>query len=308
MRPSPPPGPVVVGVDDSDGSRAALAFATDEARRRNAPLRLLHALSWPLGGTAALVSPDAQLRTPLEAGAQALLRRAADEAVDVLGSDRVSWLVADGDPVGVLQTASSEAQLLVVGSRGVGGVAGLLLGSTANGVVMHAACPVVVLPAPTAVVVSPRTSVVVGVAGRPGDEAVLALAFGEAVARGTDLVAVHAWQDAVLETSFQSMSPLVDWAGVLLDEERVLAEALAGWRDKEPDVTVREVLLRERTARALVSVALTAQLLVVGHRPRGPLARLGSTTHGVLHRAGCPVAVVPVAAGGAGAVAGRASD
>jgi nucleotide-binding universal stress UspA family protein len=298
MTPLPQSRPVVVGVDGSDGSRAALALATEEARRRNAPLRLLHALSWPLSGTAAVVSPDSRLRTMLEAGAQTFLRTAADGAADVLGSDRVSWSVADDDPVTALHTASSEAQLLVVGSRGVGGVAGLLLGSTANGLVTDAACPVVVLPDPTSVVVSPRSSVVVGVEGRPGDEAVLAFAFGEAAARGTDLVAVHAWQDAALETSFESMSPLVDWAGVLLDEERVLAEALAGWRDEEPDVAVREVVLRERTARALVSVSLTAELLVVGHRRRRPLARLGSTTHGVLHRAGCPVAVVPVATGG----------
>ena len=140
--------------------------------------------------------------------------------------------------------------------------------------------------------------VVVVVDDSDGSRAVLASAFDEAAEGGIDVVAVHAWQDAVLETSFETMSPLVDWAGVLLDEERVLAEALAGWRDKEPDVAVREVLLRERSARALVSVALTAQLLVVGHRSRRPLARLGSTTHGVLHRAGCPVAVVPVAEDG----------
>ena len=286
-------GPVVVGVDGSDGSRAALAFAIEEARRRHAPLRLLHALSWPLGGAVAVV-PATRLRSMLDAGAETLLRTAAGDAADVLGRDRVSWSVADGDPVDVLRTASAAAQLVVVGSRGVGGVAGLLLGSTAHGVVTQATCPVVVLPDPTSVVASPRTSVVAGVEGRPGDEAVLAFTFAEAAARSTDLVAVHAWQDAALETAFQSMSPLVDWAGVLADEERVLAEAVAGWRDKEPDVTVREVVLRERTAQALVSVSLTAALLVVGHRHHRPLDRLGSVTHGVLHRAGCPVAVVPV--------------
>jgi len=294
---------VVVGVDGSDGGRAALGFATEEARLRGAPLRLLHALSWPLSGTVA-VSPDAGLRAMLEAGAQTLLRTAAGEAVDVLGRDRVSWSVAGGDPVDVLRTASADAQLLVVGSRGVGGVAGLLLGSTAQGVATEATCPVVVLPDPTSVVVSPRTAVVFGVEGRPGDDAVLAFALGEAAARGTDLVAVHAWQDVALETAFQSTSPLVDWAGVLADEERVLAEAVAGWREKEPDVAVREVVVRERTARALVSVALTAELLVVGHRHRRPLTRLGSTPHGVLPRAGCPVAVVPVPSARAAAAAG----
>ncbi|WP_448612341.1 universal stress protein [Geodermatophilus sp. URMC 60] len=77
----------------------------------------------------------------------------------------------------------------------------------------------------------------------------------------------------------------------------LLAEAVAGRREREPDVLVREVVLRERTARALVSVALTAELLVVGHHHRRARDWLGSTTHGVLHRPGCPVAVVPVAAG-----------
>jgi nucleotide-binding universal stress UspA family protein len=299
MTQSTNPHPVVVGIDGSDTARAAAAFAIREARMRKAPLRLVHALSWPLGGIASNTAPDAQLRTGLHAGAAVLLRVAAEEAADVLGADRVSWTVADGHAVDELLTASAEAQLLVVGSRGVGGVAGLLLGSTANGVLADASCPVVVLPEQSSAAVSPRTSVVVGVEGRPSDEAVLAFAFAEASARGTDLVAVHAWQDAALETAFQTLGPLADWAGVLADEERVLSETLAGWRDKEPDVVVREAVLRERTARALVSVGLTAQLLVVGHRHRKHLARLGSTTHAVVHRAGCPVAVVPVAAGGA---------
>jgi nucleotide-binding universal stress UspA family protein len=300
MTHSTQPRPVVVGIDGSEPARTAALFAIEEARLRGAPLRLLHALSWPLTGITVDTPPDPDLQAVVQGGAEVVLRATAADAADVLGADRVSWSVAGGDPVAALQAASEDAQLLVIGSRGVGGVAGLLLGSTANGVVAHASCPVVVLPDPTSVAVSPRRSVVVGVEGRRQDDAVLAVAFAEAAARGTDLVAVHAWQDAVLETSFQTLSPLVDWAGVLADEQRVLAETLAGWRSKEPDVVVREVVLRERAARALVSVSLTAELLVVGHRHRGPLTRLGSTTHGVLHRAGCPVAVVPVAAGGAG--------
>ena len=102
---------------------------------------------------------------------------------------------------------------------------------------------------------------------------------------------MHAWQDVVLETEFRSVGPLVDWAGVMADEERVLAEVLAGWRDKEPDVVVREVVVRDKNARALLQAGLTAQLLVVGHHSR---RTLGSTTYGILHRATCPVAVVPL--------------
>jgi nucleotide-binding universal stress UspA family protein len=172
-----------------------------------------------------------------------------------------------------------------------------VLGSTASGVVAAAACPVVVLPDDTSVMVSERRSVVVGVEGRRGDDEVLAFAFDEAAARSTDLVAVHAWQDTQLDPAYLSAGSLLDWAAVRSDEERVLAEALAGWRDKQPDVVVREVVLRDRTARGLLAAALTAELLVVGHRRRNRVATLASTTHGVLHRSACPVAVVPVSAG-----------
>jgi nucleotide-binding universal stress UspA family protein len=186
---------------------------------------------------------------------------------------------------------------MVLGSRGAGGLAGLLLGSTASRVVAHAGCPVLVLPDEADVLVRGRRSVVVGVEGRAGDEEVLAFAVDEAAARGTDLLAVHAWEEVVLDTSLRTVSPLADWAGVVADEERALSEALAGWRDKEPDLEIREAVVRDRTARALVAASMTAQLLVVGHRSR---RALGSTAHGVLNRATCPVAVVPVAAGAEG--------
>jgi nucleotide-binding universal stress UspA family protein len=291
----PEPRAVVVGMDGSEASQRAVEFATAEAQQRDVPLRILHARTSPSGGIADLsTEPDDAGSVVHEGGTKAILRAAGDRAAESLGADRVSWSIVDENPVVALRTASEDAQLLVVGSRGVGGVAGLLLGSTANGVVAHAACPVVVLPDETSVIVRERTSVVVGVEGRAGDEDVLAFAFAEAASRRADLVAVHAWQDATLEAAFQSLEPLVDWADVASDEERALSEALAGWKDKEPDVRVREVVVRERTARALVAVGLTAELLVVGHRHRRAFARLGATTHGVLHRAGCPVAVVPI--------------
>jgi nucleotide-binding universal stress UspA family protein len=282
-------------MDGSEASRRAVEFATAEAQQRDLPLRILFARPSPSGGIADLPTgkDDAGSRVH-HGGPETILRAAADRAAEILGADRVSWSIVDEHPVVALRTASEDAELLVVGRRGVGGVAGLLLGSTANGVVAHAACPVVVLPDETSVVVRERTSVVVGVEGRAGDEDVLAFAFTEAAARRADLVAVHAWQTATLEPAFQSLEPLVDWADVVSDEERALSEALAGWKDKEPDVRVREVVVRERTARGLVAAALTAELLVVGHRHRRAFARLGATTHGVLHRAGCPVAVVPI--------------
>jgi nucleotide-binding universal stress UspA family protein len=235
-------------------------------------------------------SPELDVPGLMNAGAQSVLQAVADAVSTSIPADRNSTFSVDGQPVDVLVDASADASLVVVGGRGVGGVTGLLLGSTAHGVVAHAACPVVVVPDDVTVQAHDRRFVVVGVKGQ-GDEEVLAFAFGEAASRGTDLIAVHAWQDVVLETAFRSVGPLVDWAGVMADEERVLAEALASWRDKEPDVVVREVVVRDKNARALLQAGLTAQLLVVGHHRR---RTLGSTTYGILHRATCPVAVVPL--------------
>lgn len=280
--------PVIAGVDGSGRALDAARFAADEARRRGAPLHLVTVVPWPYDG---LVAPPPGLDLP------ALLQESGEAVVATasaaVAAPDVSTSVRNGNPVTVLTELSAGAQLVVVGSRGVGGVAALLLGSTASALLTHAGCPVVVLPDDSAVVVRGRRSVVVGVSGRPDDEEVLAVAFAEAASRGTDLVAVHAWQDIVLEPELRTLGPLVDWAGVLADEERALAEALAGWREKDPDVVVREVVVRDRPARALVAASLTAELLVVGRRSH---RALGSTTHGVLHRAGCPVAVVPLSA------------
>ena len=292
MTQAPHPRPVVVGVDASEGSLRAVRFAADEARLRAAPLRIVHALSARShGGTV----PPGDLDVPelLRSGAEGVLQWAGEAVADRLPARTVSTAVVHGDPVGVLRAESEHAQLLVVGTRGVGGVAGLLLGSTASALAGQTDCPLVVLPDDTTAWVRDRVSVVVGVEGRSADDDVLAFAFAEAAARGTDLVAVHAWQDVDLETAFQSMRPVVDWAEVQAEEQRVLSEALAGWADKEPDVTVREVVVREKKARALVAAASTAELLVVGHH-RG--RALGSTTHAALHRATCPVAVVPITA------------
>jgi nucleotide-binding universal stress UspA family protein len=293
---TPPTGtrPVIVGVDGSESSLRAARAAAEEAGRRRAPLQLLDVVPWPFDAAVIPPGPNDELRAALRSDAEKLLGTVAAPFAATLGPDRVSTEAVVGQPVEILRERSSSAQLLVLGSRGAGGVADLVLGSTANGVIGGAGCPVLLLPEQTSVTVSRRRSVVVGVEGRRGDDEVLAFAFEEAATLGTDLIAVHAWQDTVVQPAYQSIGPLVDWAGVRADEERVLAEALAGWRDKQPDIEVREVVLRDKTARALLSAALTAELLVVGHRRRGVLGTFGSTTHGVLHRAGGPVAVVPL--------------
>jgi nucleotide-binding universal stress UspA family protein len=287
--------PVVVGVDGSGNSRLAARLAAEEARRRNAPLRLLFALDSPFSERATL-APGSRVPDALHDSAAEVLRSVEAAVAPDVGADHTSWSVLSGRPVELLRAASAEAQLVVLGARGAGGVGGLVLGSTANGVVAGASSPVIVVPDDTAVTVSERRSVVVGVRGRSDDE-VLAFAFDETAARDTDLIAVHTWQDTEVDPAFLAISPLIDWARVRDAEEGVLAEALTGWRDKRPDVVVREVVLRDKPARGLVAAALTAELLVVGHHRRNRLAALTSTTHGVLHRAPCPVAVVPIGSG-----------
>jgi nucleotide-binding universal stress UspA family protein len=287
-----PRDPVVVGVDASEAALRTVRFAAEEARLRRAPLRIVHAVQFPSEATARRLG---ELDVPglLRDGARGVVEWATEAAAATIDRAAVSAAVVDGDPLHALREASADAQLVVVGSRGLGGLAGLLLGSTASGLAGNAHCPVVVLPDETTVAVEGRRTVVVGVDGDPADEHVLRFALTEAAARGTDLLAVHAWQDAVLESAIRTTGPMVDWAGVQAEEERVLSEALAGCADKEPDVVVRETVVRDKPARALVAAAMTAQLLVVGHHAR---RALGSTTHGVLHRATCPVAIVPLPA------------
>lgn len=286
--------PIVVGIDGSRAAELAARWAAEQARDRDVPLRLVHSVTWPYEGVAVTSDEDRAFRHGLRSGAEQLLAGLADALGSVLPRDRIGWRIEQGDPVAALCADSAGAEAIVVGGRGIGGVAGLLVGSTATGVAMAARCPVVVLPDESLAMVTERRSVVVGVEGLGRDEEVLAFAFAVAAARQTDLIAVHAWTDAVLDSAIRTMSPLLDWANVAADEQRLLAESIAGWREKEPDVTVREAVVRDRAAPALVAVGLTAELLVVGRRQHGPIGRLGSTTHGVLHRAGCPVAVVPV--------------
>jgi nucleotide-binding universal stress UspA family protein len=110
------------------------------------------------------------------------------------------------------------------------------------------------------------------------------------VRRGTSLVAVHAWQD----TADPRVAALVDWEGVAIEEAAVLAERLAGWQDKNPDLAIERRVVRDSPVHELTALSGTAQLVVVGSRGRGGLAGLllGSVSQALLRHAACPVAVV----------------
>jgi|tagenome__1003787_1003787.scaffolds.fasta_scaffold20962466_3 nucleotide-binding universal stress UspA family protein len=186
------------------GGLAAARFALGEAHQRSATLHVVTAVPWPPRGrrraTPARVDSPAHLREAEQAVVDAIVEALGDTAAHV----ELETSVVEGHPVDVLRQASESAVLLVVGNRGVGGVAGVLLGSTASRVAAHAGCPVVVLQDDTNVLIGDRRSVVVGVEGRAGDEEVLAFAFDEAVARETDLLAVHAWEEVALDAPLRT--------------------------------------------------------------------------------------------------------
>ncbi|MGH3646379.1 MAG: universal stress protein [Micromonosporaceae bacterium] len=283
---------VVVGTDGSESANDAVAWAAREAKLRSLPLRVVHGYVWPyvhapLGAAGYLEAGDGLRDAPqrLLADAEQVARTAAPE-VPV-----ETTLVATSATAALLEW-SHDAALLVVGSRGLGGFSSLLLGSTAVQAAMYASCPVVtVREAETTEGVRP---VVVGVDAPNHAVAALAFAYEDASLRRAPLVAVHAWTEPV-STGPGDMLPLVyDPAEVQDDETRLLAELLAGWSEKYPDVPVTRRVERGRARDVLIEESHRAQLVVVGARGVGGFRGLlfGSVSQAVLHHAHCPVAVV----------------
>jgi nucleotide-binding universal stress UspA family protein len=281
--------PVVVGIDGSSSSLDATRWAAREAARRGTPVHLISAFGW--SGTRHLGDPglghyrETMLRSTWEA-----VSAAAQTAAEAAEGVEISELVVNGFPVPLLVAESRRAGLLVIGDRGLGGFTSLLVGSVAIGLAARAECPVVVVRGGRS---SDAGPVVVGIDGSPISEAALAFAFDAADMRNVPLIAVHAWTDSVLDAA---VAPLLDWDVIEADEHRLLAERLAGWGEKYPDVAVRRVVVRDRPAHALIEQATSAgaQLVVVGSHGRGSAAGLvlGSVSHAVLHHSPCPVAVV----------------
>jgi len=284
--------PVVVGVDGSGSAYRAVEWAAAEAARRGAELRLVRAFSWttserPIrdGGRVA------QYRDQLLKIARGQVARAARIAADVRPEVETTTQVAIGAPIEVLGSEARRAQLLVLGDRGLGGLAGLLLGSVAVGLAAHGACPVVIVRGERAGAGNDESPVVVGIDDSPISEAALAFAFDAAAARGVGLVVVHAWSPTAID---DALAPVMDWDAATAEEDALLAERLAGWEQKHPEVAVRRTVVRNGAVRSLVAASREAQLVVVGSRGRGNATGLllGSVSHGVLHASHCPVAIV----------------
>jgi nucleotide-binding universal stress UspA family protein len=284
---------VVVGVDGSASGLAAVEAAAREARLRGAELRVVHAFLWPAMHVPLGPSPLGPEEGGLRNMADRLVAEAVERARAVAPEVEVSHAVVTGEPLTVLETQSRTAELVVVGSRGMGGFVGLLVGSTAVHLASHGRCPVLVVHE------QPKTDgpIVLGVDGSAAGEKAVDFAFAEAGLRKAPLVALHAWTtwSAPLPSPQDASAPYANPPGALAEEEeRLLAEALAGHRERYPDVVVEHKVVQGGAREALIEASRSAQLVVVGARGRGGFTGLllGSVSQALLHHSHCPVAVV----------------
>ena len=195
-----------------------------------------------------------------------------------------------GPAVPVLLEAAEDASLLVVGSRGHGQVAGLVAGSVSQHLARHAPCPVVVAR-PVAHPAAAR--IVVGVDGSGGSDGALDFACRRAELTGEDVVVVHGWRDGRATGTTRREIP-EDFTRRLAEEERLLAESVAGVQADHPDVHLEPEAIPVVAWRALADASAASSLVVVGSRGRGAFSGmlLGSVSQQVLQHAQCPVAVV----------------
>ncbi|MFH9728388.1 universal stress protein [Streptomyces sp. NPDC017254] len=286
-------GLVIVGADGSASSLGAVEAAAREARWRDAGLRIVHAFHWPVARMPLWQALPMPAEGEIRKMSEGLLAEAVERARTVAPSVDVTDAVVVGEPVTVLEAQSRAAELVVVGSRGMGGFVGLLVGSTAVHLAAHGRCPVLVVRDRS----ESTGPIVLAVDGSQAGAAAVDFAFAEAALRGVGLVAQHVWTtwNAPMPPPQDPAEPYASGPGMLAQaEERLLAEALAGHRERYPDVPVELRVTRGGTREALIEASGTAPLLVVGARGRGGFAGLllGSVSQAVLHHAHCPVTVV----------------
>ncbi|OBI38720.1 universal stress protein [Mycobacterium colombiense] len=281
---------IVVGVDGSPASNFAVCWAARDAAISNVPLSLVHMVNattvWPQ------VPMAAEAVAWQEDDGRRLLQEAVKIAEDATRTGRKIDITSElwhAPPAPTLVRMSEEAAMIVVGSYGRGALGRALLGSVSSGIVRRASCPVAVIHDEDPLMPYPQQApILVGIDGSPASELATAIAFDEASRRGVELKAVHAWCDTgVFEL------PGMDWAAVKAEAERSLAERLAGWRERYPDVTVHRIVVCDRPARQLIEQSKTAQLTVVGSHGRGGLSGvlLGSVSNAVVHSIRMPVIV-----------------
>jgi nucleotide-binding universal stress UspA family protein len=280
---------ILVGVDGSPESEAAIGWATKEAIMRDQTLTLMHAIApvetgWPMANLAASFaeSQEVNARDAIEK-AQKTVRASAGQSQP----PTVHAEVRHTDAPSALVSASRDAYMTVVGSRGMGALGRAILGSAGSGLIHHGHGPIAIIHAEQAH--APDSSVLLGIDGSSASEEATAFAFDEASRRGVDFVALHAWSDV-------GVFPVLgmDWHRYEDEGHEVLAERLAGWQQKYPDVHVHRRIVCDQPARWLIDESQRAQLVVLGSHGRGGFAGmvLGSVSSKVAQVAKSPVIVV----------------
>ena len=282
--------PIVAATDGSEESLRAVDWAAGEAVLRGAPLRVVSAaalLPRMIGGHA-MSGYDTVANVLRKHRDQALAvatARAAQAAPGLL----IDADVLDGSPAQAVTEAASGAQLLVVGSRGVGAFAAMLLGSVSRYAATHATCPVVVIREGAG---AAHRQVGVGIGDLEHCGVLLDYAFEEAALRKASVVALHAWHVPQTDISRAGTAPARAVADVFQAEAaRELEALLTGWKEKYPDVPVSQDVVHGHPGRALVGLSARADLVVLGRHPapHGP----GTVIHAVLNHAHGPVVTVP---------------
>lgn len=284
---------VVVGFDGSEGSTQALRWAAEAAKQRGRMLQVITTWNMPAAdlGIGASATLQEELIDELRKEASSVndegVQIASDMGVNAVGE------IAVGRAAAILVKLSADAEMVVVGSHGAGGMTGFLLGSISRQVAAHAKCP--------AVVVRPRNEdaggIVVGVDGSPHSFKALRWAFEQASQDAQPLRVLHTWEipptwSMVEVPSYVPEVLIHDYGNA---ELRKTSEALAGFREEYPDVGVRQEVMKGSPVKALVKASESATMLVVGSRGLGGFKGLllGSVSHAVVHKASCTVAVVP---------------
>ena len=294
MPKSVPAQGVLVAVDGSPESDAAVRWAADEAMMHDLPVTLMHVVApvvvtWPVR-----YLQDGYRRWQEDHAKQVIEQalKCAQAAVSGSGT-AIRTEVRHGGVAAELVGASRKATLVVAGSRGLGAVGAGLLGSVSRVMLHYARSPVAIIHASDSRADS-TSPVLLGVDGSAASEAATGLAFDEASRRRVDLVALHAWSDVSV---VPALGP--EWGAVEQEGGEVLAERLAGWQERYPDVRVHRRIVCDRPAHWMIEESAHAQLVVLGRRGRGGFARLllGSVSTAVAESSPAPVIVVP---GGSG--------
>ncbi|QGU05764.1 universal stress protein [Corynebacterium comes] len=287
---------VVVAVDGSPASHNAVRWAANTANKRGIPLRLASSYTMPQFLYAEGMVPPQELFDDLQAETMEKIDEARAVAHEVAPEIKIGHTIAEGSPIDMLLDMSHDVTMIVMGSRGLGGLSGMVMGSVSAAVVSHASCPVVVVREDNQLDEAAKYGpVVVGVDGSDVSEKATEIAFAEADARGAELVAVHTWMDMQVQASLAGLSAAQQqWEVVEREQIDMLAERLAPMVEKYPNVEVRKVITRDRPVRALVENSEGAQLLIVGSHGRGGFKGmlLGSTSRALLQSAPCPMMVV----------------